>query len=125
MKIYINLNKDNFVEGYGPQLVTESGIEIEITEEIYEHFQFNFMNYKFENNQLNFNNLQAEKWDRKGFVFNRINQLKSLLAESDWKVVVNAELLQVGLPIKYLNLHEERQVWRDEINKLEEEIVAL
>ena len=49
----------------------------------------------------------------------RIQLLKKLLEESDWKVVVNAELIQAGLPPKYPNLHEERQAWRDEINALE------
>jgi hypothetical protein len=50
---------------------------------------------------------------------NRIDELKALLSSSDWKVVVNAELFQAGLPLKYPNLHAERQAWRDEINQLE------
>jgi len=49
----------------------------------------------------------------------RIQELKQLLIETDWKVVVNSERIQAGLPLKYLNLHQERQAWRDEINKLE------
>ena len=49
----------------------------------------------------------------------RILELKRTLQETDWKVVVNTELIQVGLPPKYPNLHEERQAWRDEINALE------
>lgn len=49
----------------------------------------------------------------------RINKLKQMLSDSDWKVVVNAELIQAGLKAKYPNLHEERQAWRDEINLLE------
>jgi len=36
---------------------------------------------------------------------------------------VNAELIQNGLPIKYPNLHQERQAWRDEINDLEIQIL--
>jgi hypothetical protein len=48
-----------------------------------------------------------------------IEGYKIMLQETDWKVVVNAELIQAGLPPKYPNLHEERQAWRDEINKLE------
>jgi hypothetical protein len=52
---------------------------------------------------------------------NRIDELKSFLAATDWKVTVNAELFQVGLPLKYPNLHAERQAWRDEINELEGE----
>jgi len=49
----------------------------------------------------------------------RISELKVLLANSDWKVIVNAELVQAGLEPKYPNLHAERQAWRDEINELE------
>jgi hypothetical protein len=49
----------------------------------------------------------------------RIQELKQLLIETDWKVVVNAERIQAGLPIKYEQLHNERQAWRNEINILE------
>jgi hypothetical protein len=49
----------------------------------------------------------------------RIIELKQMLQDSDWKVIVNSELIQAGLPPKYPNLHEERQAWRDEINALE------
>jgi hypothetical protein len=49
----------------------------------------------------------------------RIRKLKQMLSDSDWKVVVNAELIQAGLKAKYPNLHTERQAWRDEINLLE------
>jgi hypothetical protein len=51
--------------------------------------------------------------------FERLQYLKQLLADTDWKVIVNAELIQAELPLKYPNLHEERQAWRDEINALE------
>jgi len=50
----------------------------------------------------------------------RIIELKQLLADSDWKVIVNSELIQEGIQPKYPNLHAERQAWRDEINQLEE-----
>lgn len=53
--------------------------------------------------------------------FIRYQDLFRLLQESDWKVIVNAELVQAGLPPKYPNLHIERQAWRDEINNLEKE----
>jgi hypothetical protein len=53
--------------------------------------------------------------------WSRYTQLFELLRETDWKVIVNAELIQAGLPPKYPDLHTQRQAWRDEINKLEEE----
>jgi hypothetical protein len=55
----------------------------------------------------------------------RIQYLKELLMQTDWKVIVNSELIQNGLQPKYLNLHEERQAWRDEINAIEFEIAML
>ena len=51
----------------------------------------------------------------------RYVELFEMLKETDWKVIVNAELIQAGLPPKYPNLHTQRQAWRDEINQLEEE----
>jgi len=54
-----------------------------------------------------------------------IEGYKIMLQETDWKVIVNAELIQAGLPPKYPDLHEERQAWRDGINDLEAEIDAL
>ena len=49
--------------------------------------------------------------------------LFELLKESDFKVIVNQERQLAGLMPKYdpIMLHAERQAWRDEINKLEEE----
>jgi HAMP domain-containing protein len=55
----------------------------------------------------------------------RILELKQLLQDSDWKVIVNSELIQAGLPLKYPDLHQERQAWRDEINQLEGELESL
>lgn len=51
----------------------------------------------------------------------RYQELLKLLQDTDWKVIVNSELVQAGLPPKYPDLHAQRQSWRDEINKLEEE----
>jgi hypothetical protein len=50
----------------------------------------------------------------------RYQELFTLLKNSDWKVIVNSELQQAGLPLKYPDLHKQRQAWRDEINELEE-----
>jgi cell division protein FtsB len=60
-----------------------------------------------------------------GSIQSRLSHLKFFLLESDWKVIVNSELVQAGLEAKYPNLHSERQAWRDEINELEEELESL
>lgn len=51
----------------------------------------------------------------------RYQELLRLLQDSDWKVIVNAEMIQAGLQPKYPQLHAQRQAWRDEINQLEQE----
>lgn len=50
-----------------------------------------------------------------------IEQLKSELAESDYKVIKLAEALAIGgdMPYNALALHSERQALRDRINELE------
>jgi hypothetical protein len=60
-----------------------------------------------------------------GYIQSRLAHLKSFLLETDWKVIVNSELLQAGLELKYPDLHVERQAWRDEINQLEGELESL
>jgi hypothetical protein len=56
----------------------------------------------------------------------QIIQLHQNLSETDWKVVVNQELKALGQPAKYdeQELHTTRQGWRDEINILENQIMA-
>lgn len=66
--------------------------------------------------------LAPEQWKLEKYEeWSRYQKLFTLLEESDWKVIVNAELLQAGLPLKYPELHAQRQAWRDEINLLEQE----
>lgn len=50
-----------------------------------------------------------------------INSLKTLLVETDYKVIKNYELSLAGLPLRYdaVALHNERQAYRDRINELE------
>lgn len=51
----------------------------------------------------------------------RIAELKTLLAESDYKAAKIAECLALDLPMPYdvAAFHTQRQAWRDEINQLE------
>jgi hypothetical protein len=68
--------------------------------------------------------LAPEQWKQENHEqWGRYLSLFELLKESDWKVIVNQELRLAGLMPKYdpIMLHAERQAWRDEINKLEEE----
>ena len=81
--------------------------------------------YKIENGSIIIAGFSQEIIKQQNLILNqqRIKKLKKLLEETDWKVIVNSELIQQGLPIKYINLHQERQSWRDEINQLEKELL--
>lgn len=56
-----------------------------------------------------------------------IDALKAQIAESDYKVIKCAEAQFLGeeLPYNVAELHKQRQALRDEINKLENEILNL
>jgi hypothetical protein len=66
--------------------------------------------------------LMTEQWKAEKYEeWARYLDLFRLLQESDWQVIVNTEYIQAGLPPKYPNIRSQRQAWRDEINKLEQE----
>lgn len=56
----------------------------------------------------------------------KIKMLKLQLSETDYKVIKNYELIAAGLEPEYDTaiLHNERQLVRDEINRLEQEIIS-
>lgn len=56
-----------------------------------------------------------------------IDALKAQIAESDYKIIKCAEAQLMGeeMPYNVSILHSERQKLRDEINKLENEIIVL
>ena len=62
--------------------------------------------------------------DDNGLLLSEIERLKSELQESDYKVIKCAEAicLNVELPYNMAALHNERQAFRDKINKLESEV---
>jgi hypothetical protein len=53
----------------------------------------------------------------------RIEKLKRMLSDSDYKVIKNQEMIAVGLAPEYnpAELHAQRQAWRDEINQLQQQ----
>jgi hypothetical protein len=117
--IYLFVSEDTFVYGYHTELVEGDYVKpYEVDDNFHEFFLENLGKLYFKNNKLVIG-LDKEEIQRK------IVDLKIKLGDSDWKVVVNAELIQAGLPPKYPNLHEERQAWRDDINDLEAEILFL
>jgi hypothetical protein len=98
---------------------SELDLEVELTQEEFEQTVENLDFTFVEEGSLIVNESFKTFYTTKINSKNRINELKGLLTSTDWKVIVNSELIQVGLEPKYPNLHAERQGWRDEINQLE------
>jgi hypothetical protein len=109
--LFIGINKNS-----------EHSIELELDDAEFKELSDNLDFVFIKNNKPVIDNTFKTKYLNKINNKNRIEELKSFLANSDWKVIVNTELIQVGLKAKYPNLHAERQAWRDEINTLENEI---
>jgi hypothetical protein len=111
--IYLFVSEDTFVYGYHTEPVEGDYVKpYEVDDNFHEFYLENLGKLYFKNNKLVIG-VDKEETQR------NIVDLKIKLGDSDWKVVVNAELIQAGLPPKYPNLHKERQAWRDEINALE------
>lgn len=51
----------------------------------------------------------------------RIDELHTLLEKTDYKIIKNNEFQMLGLPLPYdpQAVHDEKQAWRDELNRLE------
>lgn len=51
----------------------------------------------------------------------RIDELHTLLEKTDYKIIKNYEFQMLGLPLPYdpQEVHDEKQAWRDELNRLE------
>jgi hypothetical protein len=65
--------------------------------------------------------------NRRNESFSRLNELRSLLESTDYKVIkcYEAQLLSQPLPYDIQALSQERQAWRDEINEIQAEIASL
>lgn len=98
---------------------SDNSIELELNETEYKQLADNLDFVFVKSGKPTIDENYKARFLAKVIARNRIEELKQLLAATDWKVVVNAELYQSGLPLKYPNLHVERQAWRDEINELE------
>lgn len=121
IKYFIDYDKETKqVLALGIEKNSEHSIELELDYVEYNELASNFDFMFIEEGQPTLNETYKANYLAKISSRNRIDELKSFLAGSDWKVVVNSELIQAGLPPKYPDLHVERQVWRDEINTLEE-----
>jgi hypothetical protein len=112
-KIYLFVSEDTYVYGYHTEEVEGDYVKpYEVDDNFHDFFLQNLGKLYFKNGKL-IVGVDKESLTQK------IIELKMNLGNSDWKVIVNSELIQAGLPPKYPNLHKERQAWRDEINKLE------
>ena len=114
MKIKIDVNSENQVIGYAVSPITEDMIDITETEFLF--IQKNIDHLKYENGQFEIDATKIKRTE----IFNRINDLKKMLSETNQYAIefasgeITAEQFE---PIKL-----QRQSWRNEINKLEGEL---
>ncbi len=99
----------------------DHSLELELTDKERVELEENLNFAIVKNGELKFDNDYKKRYFADIEKRIKIEKLKKLLSDSDWKVIVNSELTQEGLKPKYPKLHDERQAWRDEINLLEEE----
>lgn len=117
---FIDYDKETMqVVALGIEKNSEHSIELELDDNEYNTLSANLDFMFIKGGKPTIDENYKAKFLAKIVSRNRIEELKALLAASDWKVVVNSELFQAGLPLKYPNLHAKRQTWRDEINELE------
>lgn len=65
-----------------------------------------------------------KKQEENKFKKHRISQLKMLISNTDYQIIKCVEYQSLGkdMPYDIVKLHEERQAFRDEINRLELEL---
>lgn len=119
MKYYYILDQSSRISFISPNLFSNEALEIEL--ETIDNIELGYHGV-IDGKIVYIGQTEDElKNSKKIDVLQTIRVYKQLLEDSDWKVIVNSELIAIGLEPKYTNLHQERQAWRDEINRLEEE----
>jgi hypothetical protein len=118
---YLDYNKETKQATFiGIVKNSEHSIQLELNESEYKNIMDNLDFVFIKYGKPVIDETFKSKFQSKIIALNRIQELKQLLASTDWKVIVNAELIQAGLNLKYPELHAERQAWRTEINELED-----
>ena len=127
MKKYIITNEFYYISNYTNERVNENQIEIEVPEEYKDIFSKKFMFFKYIDNMLTYENQtelnEKEKTSKNKTLF----YLKTLLEQSDYKVIkcLEAKELEEEMPYDLQSLIAQRKAWREEINALEFEISML
>jgi hypothetical protein len=139
MKIYYNLTETNHIGS----LFEKEEYKINF-ENQYPDFNFNFIEKDLDEETYNFVMKYSTFLKEENGVFilddikyngnitktvkmEKINELKSLLNNEDYKIIkcYEAQLLQEEMPYNVQELLAQRKAWRDEINAIEFEISML
>jgi hypothetical protein len=125
-KIYLLVREDNTIEGYG-SIPEEISIEYDIEDSDFNYFINNYYYAKFLNGSIVYQEDVKIKEEEKMKKYYKIQNLKLLLNESDYKITkcYEASLLNEEIPYNLQELLAQRKAWRDEINALEFEISML
>jgi hypothetical protein len=131
MKYYIKLDNTRVVsyrENYlNEETYSDEEILVDFTEEQISFLKNNFPFVNYVNNELTLNNTLKNTTQIIFQKENRINDLKVMLNNSDYKITkcYEASMRQLPLPYNLEELAAQRDAWRAEINQLEEELKEL
>lgn len=120
MKIKITLDEQGYIDNWCEIGELENAIEIDLAATSYEHFIANSNAYKVVKGKAKFDNEKYNCIIGYENKVSRIEYLKQQLNDTDYKIIKHVEG-QLDEQ-EYLEVKNQRQLWRDEINILEEEI---
>ena len=124
VKIYFSLNKNNNIISMSIQKYQGFEYELIVKKEEYEELLKNFTNLKYLNNKIiidkELENINALKKQTES----KIYILKLNLEKTDYQIIkcYEAFMRQQTLPYNLEELSAQRDLWREEINQLEEEL---
>lgn len=122
MKIYFNLKANKLIETYNYEPTFTYQFDVEITEDVSKFIDANFPFIKYESGKFVSAPTERDAEIKRFENFKRINELRQMLTNSDYKIVkcYEATMLNKPLPYDLELLVAQREVWRSEINQLEE-----
>jgi hypothetical protein len=124
IKIYFSLNKNYNIISMSIQKYQGFEYELVVKKEEYEELLKNFTNLKYVNNKIIIDKELENVNLLKQQTQSRIYELKLNLEKTDYKIIkcYEAFMRQQTLPYNLEELITQRDVWRAEINEIEQEL---
>jgi hypothetical protein len=125
-KVFIT-TKENKIDSLSISRNNNEEIEVEINQKDLQKFFNNLENLQYINNTIVLLEKDIQKIQMTNIINIKINNLTNFLNQTDYQIIKCYEAFMRQQPLPY-NLEElslQRDAWRAEINKLEEELKAL